>query len=211
MPAAAAAPAPAVVPATPAPQPAASAPFSVASLLDDEDLEGALEGIGIPAPREEGEDAFDLAAALDEAPGGKVEPAIQDVFRAFKKGIEAQIGAEEWGAHYDLAIAYREMGLVDDAVEQLEIVRRAGGLGIEGIALLATCKVEQGAPEAAVELLREALKQETHPASLMALHYDLAEAYRSAGRGADALSEYRVVAEQEPHYREVQQRISELG
>ena len=62
------------------------------TLLDAEDLEGALEGIGIrPAGGDEpSEDGFDLAAELSD--GVSSSASLQDVFRAFKKGIEAQIG-----------------------------------------------------------------------------------------------------------------------
>jgi tetratricopeptide (TPR) repeat protein len=202
---------------SPAPRAAAKpkAPeVEVGGLLDAADLEGALEGIGVRSAEGAGqEDEFDLAAALGEGGQGEgsAETEIQDVFRAFKKGIEDQIGEKEWSAHYDLAIAYREMGLIEDAVEQLGIVARGGNLGIEGVALLATCKMELGAPEDAIKLLLSALERDVDADTRTALHYDLAEAYLAAGSREQALAEFQVVSAEQPQYREVQERMAELG
>ena len=161
----------------------------------------------------EDEDAFDLAAALDEGTedGHREGVAFEDVLRAFKKGIEEQIGNEEAGAHYDLAIAYKEMGLLTEAVEQLEKVRNHGELPIEGVSLLATCKLELGQAGEAAELLLVAVEKATPGPTLVALRYDLGEALLATDRRADALTAYQQVAAEDPGFRDVGQRIAELS
>jgi len=182
-------------------------------------LEDALEGIAAlapapapSAPPAESEDGFDLAAALSDPAAGPIhEPAIQDVFREFKKGIEAQIDEGEWSAHYDLAIAYREMGLVEDAAEQLTLVVRGDALRLEALTLLATCKIELGMPAEAVDLLASALEKTPDAAAAKALRYDLGEAYLAVGDRGQALAAFGLVAEEEADYREVQERIATLS
>jgi tetratricopeptide (TPR) repeat protein len=188
-----------------APEPIADA-FDPASLADEDVLEA--EEVA------HDEDGFDLAAELDVAhPHSDEEsaPDFADIFSAFKKGIEQQLSAEDAAAHYDLAIAYKEMGLLSDAVEALEKVQKAGPLGVEGISLLATCRLEMGQPEAAIGLLVKALGKAATNGEKIALRYDLALAFSAAGQREEALTAFQEVAKQDPSFREVQAQIEELS
>jgi tetratricopeptide (TPR) repeat protein len=156
------------------------------------------------------QDDFDLAAELgDEAAAS--EEDFQQIFDAFKKGVQEQIGEDESEAHYDLAIAYKEMGLLDDAVEQLDLVRRSGSLQIEALSLLATCKLELGRPQEAAGHLSEALVcVGDGDEAEVSLRYDLGEALVAAGKHGEALDTFQKVAALDDKFREVQARISEL-
>jgi tetratricopeptide (TPR) repeat protein len=188
-----------------APEPIAA--FDPSSLADEDELLEAEEVA-------HDEDGFDLAAELDVAHAhGEEEsaPDFADIFSAFKKGIEQQLSAEDAAAHYDLAIAYKEMGLLSDAVGALEKVQKAGPLGVEGISLLATCKLEMGQPEAAIGLLVKALGKAATNGEKIALRYDLALAFSAAGQREEALTAFQEVAKQDPSFREVQAQIEELS
>jgi hypothetical protein len=53
-------------------------------------------------------------------------PTFQEVFEEFKKGVAAEVADEDFQTRYDLAIAYHEMGLLDDALrEMLQSLRGA--------------------------------------------------------------------------------------
>ena len=121
-------------------------------------------------------------------------------------------GVMKGSANYDLAIAYKEMGLLDDAVAELEIVRRAGRMPVESFAvLLATCKLGLGRPLEAAVVLEEALSGAGDDESTVSLRYELGEALLAAGKPAEALDAFRKVASFDPNYRDVGERISELG
>ena len=45
--------------------------------------------------------------------------SFQDVFQEFKKGVEAEINTADYQTRYDLAIAYHEMGLAEDAFREM--------------------------------------------------------------------------------------------
>jgi tetratricopeptide (TPR) repeat protein len=110
--------------------------------LDDADSAERAESDGsdteeLPRPavnaaehRSEAERDGDLAAALadafDDGTGSGVRSALPSgddgfaaVFSAFKKGVRETLSEGDHQAHYDLAIAYKEMGLHDDAIYEL--------------------------------------------------------------------------------------------
>ena len=172
---------------------------------------------GTPEPASEPGEDFDLAAALDDDDQPQIDMessgvGFEEVFKAFKKGISEELGEGEVDAHYDLAIAYKEMGLLEDAVEQLELVRRSEEHRLEGLSLMAICKVELGRPQEAAGHLAEALAVVPEDdESVVALRYDLGEALLAAGKKGEALDAFRKVAAADDGYRDVQERIEELA
>ncbi|MBW2280981.1 MAG: tetratricopeptide repeat protein [Deltaproteobacteria bacterium] len=157
------------------------------------------------------QDSFDLAAELG-GEGGASEEDFQQVFDAFKKGVQEQLGEGESEAHYDLAIAYKEMGLLDDAIEQLEVVRRSGEMQIESLSLMAMCKLELGRPQEAAGHLSEALAASGDgDDAVVSLRYDLGEALVAAGKHGEALEAFQKVAALDENFREVRQRIAGLS
>ncbi len=91
------------------------------------------------APTKDGEDfGFDLAAELSESfdqdpdasgsgttgaggRGGTSGDGFASVFAEFKKGVSETLSEGDHQAHYDLGIAYREMGLLNDAITELRL------------------------------------------------------------------------------------------
>ena len=171
---------------------------------------------------EEGE--FDLAAMLDEDDPqtnhtigtligvGSVGRGFAEVFSAFKRGIEEQVEEGDADTHYDLAIAYKEMGLHEDAVRELESVLRTGTRTSEALSLLAHCKLSLGDPAAAAAHLEDALARAgDSDGAAVSLRYDLGEALLAAGREAEAREAFAKVAALDPGFRDVSERISRFG
>ncbi len=169
-----------------------------------------IEEVGVVAGSDDA--AFDLAAELEETMRSGMEGGgFQEVFSAFKRQIQSQIADDESDAHYDLAIAYREMGLVEDAIGQLEIVRSRSSMQIEMYSLLATCKLEFGQPLEAAAVLEEAIERGAGDEEAgTSLRYDLGEALLAAGKRSEALEAFEKVAALDPSHREVEARLEEL-
>lgn len=195
-----------------------SPPVALASAqADPDELEVTHQGAD-----EEGE--FDLAAMLDEEESttgktigtlvgvGSVGRGFAEVFSAFKKGIEDQVEEGDSDTHYDLAIAYKEMGLNEDAVRELEVVLRTGARMIEALSLLASCRLALGDPTSAAAHLEAALARagDSHEA-IVALRYDLGEALLAAGRDAEAREAFSKVAAIDPSFRDVAERLARFG
>jgi tetratricopeptide (TPR) repeat protein len=194
-------------------------PSELTAEIEEEEAAEAAE-----AEPAHGEDDFDLAAHLDEDDDnsdhtigtlvgvGSLGKGFSDVFSAFKKGIQQQVSEGDADTHYDLAIAYKEMGLNEDAVRELETVLRTGSRAIEALSLMATCKLSLGDAEAAAAHLEDALERAgDSDESSVSLRYDLAEALLSAGREAEALEAFQKVSAADPGFRDVAERIARFG
>jgi tetratricopeptide (TPR) repeat protein len=135
-----------------------------------------------------------------------------EVFSAFKKGIEEQVDEGDADTHYDLAIAYKEMGLHEDAVRELVAVIKTGTRMTEALSLLANCKLALGDPTSAASHLEDALSRAGDSGDVaVSLRYDLGEALLAAGRDAEAREAFAKVAAADPNFRDVAERISRFG
>ncbi|MBL8920911.1 MAG: tetratricopeptide repeat protein [Myxococcaceae bacterium] len=181
-------------------------------------------------PNGESKDAFDLAQELaDELGdfGGEAEPApavggdddyqvsVEEVFAEFKKGLEKVVKPEDVDTHYDLGIAYKEMGLVDDAISEFTIARK-GCVGkkkeIDCLTMAGLLQVMKGDFPMAVDSFLQALTSEHATGEVeKATRFELAGAYEGAGQAGRALAQYLRVQASDPSYREVGAMVDRLS
>jgi tetratricopeptide (TPR) repeat protein len=151
------------------------------------------------------------AAAL---PGDEFQYSAEDVFDQFKKGVAQHVKAEDSETHYDLGIAYREMGLLDDAVGEFETALKGANKRkeVDCLAAVASCRMAQGRPADAIAALKRALRSDylTKDAAKAVL-YDLGDAHEAAGEPEVALFHFQKVARGDPGFRDVKRRIERLG
>ncbi len=99
-------------------------------------------------------------------------------------------------AHFDLGVAYMEMGQYKKAIAQLEKVVGSRERRAEALRVIALCELHQGNASAAVARLQDALRS---PAlsrdSKVGLHYDLASAYESQGSRLAARQQLQNIVE----------------
>jgi hypothetical protein len=146
--------------------------------------------------------------------------ALSDLFDEFKEDVEQSSSAgdaEDPDTHYNLGVAFKEMGLLDEAIGELQKVCSAIERGhpftqvIQAYTWLASCFVEKGVPEAAVKWYEKALKAPAiDEESKMAVYYELAAAHESAGNKKAALSNFMEVYGTNIDYRDVAERIKGL-
>ncbi|MCA1816615.1 MAG: tetratricopeptide repeat protein [Acidobacteria bacterium] len=152
---------------------------------------------------------------------GAVDPQMASIFGEFLDAAEdAQPQSsrdDDYETHYNLGVAYKEMALWDEAVEQFQ---KAGELCAPGDGtphylaccnMLGHCLSEKGMPRAAVVWFKRALAlPDLTEDESQALRYDLAAAYEQSGdieRAVDAFSEVYAV---DVSYRGVAARLREL-
>jgi tetratricopeptide (TPR) repeat protein len=124
---------------------------------------------------------------------------------------------EDPETHYNLGIAFKEMGLLDEAIGELQKVCRAIDRGhsfsqpIQAYTWLAQCLVDKGAPEAAVRWYQKALQiSGLDDSSRCAIYYDLAAAYEAFGDKKSALANFMEVYGSNIDFRDVASRIKVL-
>ena len=152
---------------------------------------------------------FDSAAGVD----------LADMFGELKHELEEGAGAtdEDPETHYNLGVAFREMGLLDEAIGELQKVCQAVERGhpfphiMQTYTWLSQCFLDKGLPSAAVRWYEQALKLTTNDADTRtALHYELASAYEAAGDKPAALQHFMEVYGSNIDYRDVAERIKTL-
>lgn len=161
----------------------------------------------------------ELAEELDRVPDlagldDEFQYSVEDVFNQFKRGVAETVTAEDSDTHYDLGIAYKEMGLVDDAVNEFETALRGKNRKreIESLSMISLCRMSQGRPREALEPLRRALRSDyLNKESAKAIHYELGLAHHEGGERDEALWCFQKVARLDPTYRDVAGRIAALG
>ena len=144
---------------------------------------------------------------------------LASMFGELKQELEEESTAteEDPETHYNLGVAFREMGLLDEAIGELQKVCQSVERGhsfphiMQTYTWLAQCFLDKGVPEAAIRWYEKALTlsnldQETRTA----LHYELASSYEIAGNKSSALSHFMEVYGSNIDYRDVAERIKTL-
>ena len=144
---------------------------------------------------------------------------LADMFGELKLELEGETAStdEDPETHYNLGVAFREMGLLDEAIGEFQKVTQTAERGhvfnqlMQTYTWLAQCFLDKGVPQAAVRWYETALKmpnidQETRTA----LHYELGSAWENAGNKQAALNNFLEVYGSNIDYRDVSERIKAL-
>jgi len=217
--------------ATPPPQPVTqdskAAPPAGSGFESDQflaDLAKEIDGLGLdelapgfsgstpqsqppPAPK----------AEVPAAPASEQGP-LKEVFEEFRAEL-GEMGAEDEDleTHYNLGIAFREMGLLEEAISEFQKVAKASDRGrafrytMQCCTLLGLAFMEKGQPAIAAIWYERALQTPgMDPESTLALRYDLGVAQESAGDPEAALKSFSQVYAMNIDYRDVAERIAAL-
>ncbi len=178
----------------------------------------------------EARSAFDLAAELaDElgelgseeaqkassAGGDEYQVSVEEVFAEFKKGLEKVVKPEDVETHYDLGIAYKEMGLADDAISEFTIARK-GCIGkkkeVDCLTMVGLLQLLKGDYPMAIDAFQQALASEHSVGDVeKATRYELGAAYEGAGHVGRALAQFQRVQVIDPTFRDVAAHVSRLA
>jgi tetratricopeptide (TPR) repeat protein len=205
---------------------------AAATYLSDEtevelELELADEWSDEPAggPTERFDEGFvDLGGELlqefmddDAAPATAELPAadkygLAGLFTAFKKEVDAQIDKADAESHFSLGIAYKEMGLYDDAISEFQVASSSPERRLDSLMLQGLCHREKGAPARAQQLFEEALSlPDLDEDELLNIKYELAVSLEAADRRADARRLYGEIVAVRDDFRDAGERLQSLA
>jgi tetratricopeptide (TPR) repeat protein len=204
------------------PTPPAGSGFASDQFLADLANEIDQLGIGELAPGFSGttpnaQPASSAKPLAAPAPSGESGP-LKEVFDEFRAEL-GEMGAEDEDleTHYNLGIAFREMGLLEEAISEFQKVAKATDRGrafrytMQCCTLLGLAFMEQGQPAIAAIWYERALQTPGNdPESTLALRYDLGVAQESAGEPVAALKSFSQVYAMNIDYRDVAERIAAL-
>src|SRR5712664_4137057 len=205
-----------------APAPPAGSGFASDQFLADLANEIDQLGIGGLAPGFSGAMPNAKPASVAKPPAAPAQTGesgpLKEVFDVFRAEL-GEMGAEDEDleTHYNLGIAFREMGLLEEAISEFQKVAQASDRGrafrytMQCCTLLGLAFMEKGQPAiAAIWYERALLTPGNDPESTLALRYDLGVAQESAGEPEAALKSFSQVYAMNIDYRDVAERIAAL-
>ena len=216
------------VPATPEsapPKPARGAPAPPKGPVRAASKEAAPASAKAPAktpepaanPPERVAPAVAASKSAPEPSAGSLDE-LAEVFQEFRSELgEMSDEDEDLETHYNLGIAYREMGLLEEAIGEFQKVAQAVQRGkpfdyaMNCAAMLAISFMDKGEPKIAALWYERALKTPgLDQDAILALRYDLGISLESAGESQSALDNFRQVYAMNIDYRDVADRIAML-
>ena len=148
----------------------------------------------------------------DEEPTGDEEKDFQEMLTRFKQGIDENIDEGDFQSHYDLGVAFKEMGLLDEAIAELQKALRAPEGKLRTSEALGVCFLEKRAYVVAESILRRGLEL---PASgdqeRLGVLYWLARALEELGKKAEAREMYGRVFAVDIRFKDVGERSKALA
>jgi tetratricopeptide (TPR) repeat protein len=170
--------------------------------------------------------SFDIAESLRALDGGDrasgVGPGalsgatteqvdVEEVFAKFKEGVAKQIGADDAQSHYDLGLAYKDMGLLDDAMREFDTAASDPARACVCHSMIGMIHLERGHINEAIEaLLRGLQSSERTKDQEAALSYELGAAYEVKKMHKQALDFFQRSARLIPGFRDVVERVRHL-
>src|SRR4029077_13003107 len=95
------------------------------TVRDTAATDGDFVDLGSLILHEEDQHRDSRMKVADEEPTGDEEKDFHEMLARFRQGIDENIEEGDFQSHYDLGVAFKEMGLLDEAIAELQKALRA--------------------------------------------------------------------------------------
>jgi len=137
---------------------------------------------------------------------------ISQVLKQFKTQMEHTLDAGDYQSHYDLGVTYKEMGLYEEALNEFRVASAGDEYRAKAFEMAGQCHLEMEDFEDAVEAFRRALRERTkEDGEYPGLCFNLGRALEALGQTEEAQVNYAEVAELNPEFPGLQEKLSSAG
>jgi tetratricopeptide (TPR) repeat protein len=229
-----------VKPPAPAPQPSAASrkPASAAASASKNESPASVKPTPAPAPApppapraeraavSSDEGFVDLGSMLRDEKGprdtrmrvNRREPKDQDeqrefheILEQFKRGIDENLESDDYQSHYDLGVAFKEMGLLDEAIAEFQKALRASEGRLRTSEALGMAFFEKGQYAVCESVLRRAVEGlDGSDEAKIGLLYWLGRASEAQGKKVEAMASYERAVAVDIRFMDLSQRIHRL-
>ena len=145
----------------------------------------------------------------EQEPTGDEQADFADMLKKFKQGISENVEDDDHEAHYDLGVAYKEMGLVDEAIAEFQKALRGTQNRARTFEALGQCFLEKKQLPVATTILQRALSEPgIGDEQLVGVLYLLGYIHESLSKWADAKAMYERVFAVDIQFRDVGDRLN---
>ncbi|MCB0271607.1 MAG: tetratricopeptide repeat protein [Bdellovibrionales bacterium] len=136
----------------------------------------------------------------------------EEVILEFKKGISRTIDKSDSQTYYNLGVAYKEMGLIDEAISSFDIARKGQDYKVDASSLMGICYMDKREFDTAVKTFDEILQSISYQdPKALGIRYEKAESLIALGRHMEAYKEFQKIKDVDSHFRDVSTRAKELA
>lgn len=147
----------------------------------------------------------------EKEPTGDEDRDFADMLAHFRQKVAENIEAEDSSSHYDLGLAFKEMGLIDEAIAEFQVALRGGANPLATLEVLGQCFVEKGQYPVASRVLERALRlPDVADAELVGVIYLLGRSHEALGNAAQAVELYERVLSVDIRFRDAARRAEAL-
>ena len=154
--------------------------------------------------------AEEPSSPTETADGGyeQEESIVRSALGRLQAKVDEEIGDTDLEARYNLGIAYKEMGLLDEAVTEFRLAMRKPELFVGAGSLLADTLADRADFDGALAVLEAVLAASTGGEEVRRdVCYHKAVLLSNAGRRDEAREILREIQEKTPGYRDVEARL----
>ena len=145
------------------------------------------------------------------APPGAPYVDVELLFERFKENVRAQVSDNDSATHYDLGLAYKQMNLLDDAIEELKLAAQDPELECNCYATIALIYAEQQMWSKAAAFYTKGLAAAKRtPIQELSLLYDLGQVSELAGQLDKAVHYFGEVVRRDGDFRDAGRRLARL-
>lgn len=147
----------------------------------------------------------------EKEPSGDEDRDFAEMLAHFRQKVAENIDVDDNASHYDLGVAFMEMGLVDEAIAQFQVALRGGANPLATLELLGQCFVEKEQFAVASRVLDRAVRLPgVADGDLVGVLYLLGRIEEASTRPETALEFYERVVSVDIRFRDTSTRIDRL-
>jgi tetratricopeptide (TPR) repeat protein len=136
---------------------------------------------------------------------------FEETLAAFKRGIEQNLDVDDYQSHYDLGVAFKEMGLLDEAIAEFQKALRAPEGRLRTSEALGMAFFDKGQFGIAETVLRRGIDGESGgDEAKIGLLYWVGRSAEEQGKAADALRYYERALAVDIRFKDLGERVSRL-
>ena len=160
---------------------------------------------------ERGPRSYRMIAEEDHNRQEGEEADFTDMLEKFKAGVAANVDDEDFDSHYDLGIAYKEMGLIDEAIAEFQKALRGATHRIRAYEALGQCFIDRNDYDTAITVLGRALREPgMEDEDLIGVLYLLGFSSEGSKKPRDAAAYYQRVFAIDIDFRDVSKRLKQM-
>jgi tetratricopeptide (TPR) repeat protein len=179
---------------------------------DESEATGDFVDLGAMILEDEMPERDTRMKVAEEEPTGDEERDFHEMLTRFRQGIDENIDEADSQSHYDLGVAFKEMGLLDEAIAEFQKALQAAEAKLKTSEALGACFFEKGAHVVAESVLRGGLDvPAASDRDRLGVLYWLGRALEAQGKRPEARECYGRVSAVDIRFMDVGERVKALA